>query len=102
MINNTKSLSDKTKNYSKEAKSFITANTGFYDIEKLFALKHQEYQNFVLNLFEVTPKKKKISGIDFQGERKDGYDVLVWKYWEFKEASVDENYLELLHPVHIQ
>ncbi len=96
-IQDTKSLSDKTKYYKKGAKAFITANTGFYNIEKLFALKHQEYQNFVLNLFEVESKPKQISGIDFQGQRKDGYDVLVWKYWEFKEASVDENYLELLH-----
>tara|TARA_R110000868_G_scaffold353150_5_gene614391 strand:+ start:1991 stop:4042 length:2052 start_codon:yes stop_codon:yes gene_type:complete len=96
-IQESKSLlkpNDKYKNFSK---SFATINTGFYDIEKLFTLQHQEYQNFVLNLFEVQPKIKKISGIEFQGERKDGYEVLVWKYWEFKDAAVDESYLELLH-----
>ena len=67
------------------------------NIEKLFSLQHKEYQDFVLNLFEVTPKPKKIAGIEFQGERKDGYDVLIWKYWEHKDAAVDEDYLEILH-----
>ena len=96
-INSSKSLIDKTKKYKKLPKSFTTYNTGLYDIERLMKLQHQEYQNFVLNLFEVSPKPKKISGIEFQGERKDGYDVLIWKYWEHKDAAVDEDYLEILH-----
>lgn len=97
-IEDSKSLNNNNnKIYGIKAKSFITLNTGFYDIEKLFSLKHLEYQNFVLNLFEVSPKPKKIAGIEFQGERKDGYDVLIWKYWEHKDAAVDEDYLKLLH-----
>jgi len=96
-IQDAKSLVDRTKPFGRKSKAFHTVNTGFYDIEKLFTLQHKEYQNFVLNLFEVEPKIKRISGIEFQGERKDGYDVLIWKYWEFKDAAVDENYLDLLH-----
>ena len=96
-IQNSKSLKNKTKDFGKKSTSFHTINTGFYDIEKLFSLQHKEYQDFVLNLFEVTPKPKKIAGIEFQGERKDGYDVLIWKYWEHKDAAVDEDYLEILH-----
>ena len=42
-------------------------------------------------------KSKIIAGIEFQGERKDGYDVMIWKYWEHKDAAVDEDYLQLLH-----
>lgn len=96
-IQDSKSLLKPDEKYKLFSKSFTTVNTGFYDIEKLFTLKHQEYQNFVLNLFEVNTKPKKIAGIEFQGERKDGYDVMIWKYWEHKDAAVDEDYLELLH-----
>ncbi|WP_340200722.1 site-specific DNA-methyltransferase [Ascidiimonas sp. W6] len=96
-IQESKSLLGSDEKYKLFSKSFATVNTGFYDIEKLFTLKHQEYQNFVLNLFEVSPKSKKIAGIEFQGERKDGYDVMIWKYWEHKDAAVDEDYLEILH-----
>ncbi|MBZ9630980.1 site-specific DNA-methyltransferase [Salegentibacter sp. LM13S] len=96
-IQESKNLKGKNKLYKKPSKAFHTINTGIYDIEKLFNLKHNEYENFVLDLFEVTPKSKKISGIEFQGERKDGYDVLIWKYWEHKDAAVDEDYLLILH-----
>lgn len=96
-IENSKSFDNRAKNYNKKSTSFHTINTGFYDIEKLFSLQHKDYQDFVLNLFEVSPKSKKINGIEFQGERKDGYDVMIWKYWEHKDAAVDEDYLEILH-----
>jgi len=85
------------EDYDAYSRAFHTINLGFYDIEKLFSLQHKDYQDFVLNLFEVSPKSKKIAGIEFQGERKDGYDVLIWKYWEHKDAAVDEDYLEILH-----
>lgn len=96
-IQHSRNLHSRSEEYSNKSKSFVTLNNGFYDIEKLFALKHEEYQNFVLNLFEVNQKFKKIAGIEFQGERKDGYDVMIWKYWEHKDAAVDEDYLEILH-----
>jgi len=50
-----------------------------------------------MNLFEVEPKKKTISGIQIDGEKKDGYNVIVWQYWKFKNSSVDEDYLQDLH-----
>lgn len=96
-IQNTRSLKNRNKDFKLTSRAFDTLNLGFYDINKLFKLKHDEYQNFVLNLFEVNPKSKKINGIEFQGERKDGYDVMIWKYWEHKDAAVDEDYLEILH-----
>ncbi|HTN47531.1 MAG TPA: site-specific DNA-methyltransferase [Flavipsychrobacter sp.] len=83
--------------YEKPAKSFITLNTGHYDLKKVFDLQSQEYSNFVMNLFEVEPKKRTISGIQIDGEKKDGYNVIIWQYWKFKDSSVDEEYLHDLH-----
>lgn len=86
-----------SKDYSKKAKSFITINTGLYDLPKLFELQKEEYIQFVMNLFEVTPKKKTVGGISIQGERKDGYFVLIWEYWNYEDAAVDELFLEHLN-----
>jgi len=96
-IEKSKSLENPKNKYGKQAKSFITLNTGQYDLEKVFNLKSAEYSNFVLNLFEIEPIKKTISGIKINGERKDGYYALIWPYWEFEDASVDEEYLHNLH-----
>ena len=96
-IEKSKSLSNPKKKYGKQAKSFVTINTGQYDLEKVFNLKHSEYSNFVTNLFEIEPIKKTISGIKINGQRKDGYYALIWSYWDFKDASVDEEYLHNLH-----
>jgi len=96
-IEKSKSLENSKKKYGKQAKSFVTVNTGQYDLEKVFNLKSAEYSNFVLNLFEIEPIKKTISGIKINGQRKDGYYALIWSYWKFKDASVDEEYLHNLH-----
>jgi len=83
--------------YNKDSKSFITINNGHYDLAKIFDLKQKEYSDFVMNLFEVDSKKKTISGIQIDGEKKDGYNVIVWQYWKFKNSSVDEEFLHNLH-----
>ena len=57
-IQNTKSLGGTDKVYQKKAKSFQTINTGLYDLPKLFELQKEDYIQFVMNLFEVTPKNK--------------------------------------------
>lgn len=95
-IENSLSL-EKENNYKIKAKSFITVNTGHYNLQKIFELKKEEYSNFVMNLFEIEPIKKKIGGIKINGERKDGYYSLIWPYWDFKDASLDEEYLYNLH-----
>jgi site-specific DNA-methyltransferase (adenine-specific)/adenine-specific DNA-methyltransferase len=79
------------------AKSFVTINTWHYDLAKIFELKQEEYSGFVMNLFEVEPKMKTISGIQIDGEKKDGFHVIVWQYWKFKDSTVDEDYLQDLH-----
>ena len=96
-IEKSKSLDNPKKKYGKPAKSFVTVNTGAYDLEKVFKLQQEEYTHFVLNLFEVEPIRKTIGGIKITGERKDGYYALVWPYWDFKDAAVDVEYLENLH-----
>lgn len=96
-IQESKSLFNKNKYYNQISKSFISVNTGFYDIVKLFELQREEYISFVLDLFQVKAKTIKVNGVELQGERKDGYSVLVWKYWDFKDASVDEDFLYNLH-----
>lgn len=96
-IEKSKSLDNEKRRHNVPAKSFITTNTGHYDLAKIFDLKQKEYSDFVMNLFEVEPKKKTISGIQIDGEKKDGYNVIVWQYWKFKDSSVDEDFLHNLH-----
>lgn len=96
-IEKSKSLENDKKKHKIPAKSFISINTGHYDLAKVFDLKQKEYSDFVMNLFEVEPKKKTISGIQIDGEKKDGYNVIVWQYWKFKNSSVDEEFLHNLH-----
>lgn len=96
-IESSKSIEKPSELYGKSSKSFISINTGHYDLAKIFDLKQKEYSDFVMKLFEVEPKKKTISGIIIDGEKKDGYNVIVWQYWKFKNSSVDEEFLHNLH-----
>src|SRR3989338_993919 len=96
-IENSKDLENPKKKYGKKARSFVTVNTGLYNLKKIFELKKDDYINFVMNLFEVETIDKKISGIKIDGQKKDGYYVLIYPYWQFRNASVDEEYLEDLH-----
>jgi len=96
-IETSKSIEYPKQQYGKEAKSFVSVNTGHYDLAKIFDLQNQEYSDFVMKLFEVEPKKKIISGIQIDGEKKDGYNVIIWQYWKFKDSTVDEDFLHNLH-----
>ena len=96
-INESKDFENPKKKYDKSAKTFITVNTGYYDLQKVFELKQDEYTKFVMNLFEVEPFNKKFGGITIEGQKKDGFYCLIYPYWKFKDSSVDEEYLENLH-----
>jgi len=96
-IQKSKSLENTKKKYNKNVKTFITVNTGYYDLQKVFELKQDEYRKFVMNLFEIEPFNKKIGGIIIEGKKKDGFYCLIYPYWKFKDSSVDEEYLEDLH-----
>jgi len=96
-IQDSKSLENPRQNYGKLAKTFVTVNTGIYDLKKMQELNQDKYIEFVLQLFEVTPKKQTKKGFAFHGERKDGYPVIVWDYWNNKESNLDIFFLENLH-----
>lgn len=96
-IEESKDFNDSKKRYGKQARTFVTLNTGIYDLKKMQELNQDKYIEFVLQLFEVTPMPKTIKGIKLHGERKDGYSVLVWDYWNHKDSAVDIFFLEQLH-----
>ncbi|HTA84175.1 MAG TPA: site-specific DNA-methyltransferase [Bacteroidia bacterium] len=96
-IQNSKHIDNPKIKYGKLAKSFITVNTGYYDLKKVFQLKQNEYCGFVRNLFEIEELDKKINGINIDGQKKDGYYCQIYPYWQFRDASVDEDYIKDLH-----
>lgn len=96
-IQESKDLENFKKLYGKEARTFVTVNTGIYDLKKMQELNQDKYIEFVLQLFEVAPMPKIVKGIKLHGERKDGYSVLVWDYWNHKDSAVDIFFLEQLH-----
>jgi site-specific DNA-methyltransferase (adenine-specific)/adenine-specific DNA-methyltransferase len=96
-IQSSKDLENPRQKYIKLAKTFVTINTGIYDLKKMQELNHEKYIEFVLQLFEVIPKNSTKKGFVFHGERKDGYPVIVWDYWNNKESNLDIFFLENLH-----
>lgn len=96
-IEDSKDLLEENQKYKKQARTFVTVNTGIYDLKKMQELNQEKYIEFVLQLFEVSPMPKTIKGIQLQGERKDGYSVLVWDYWNHKDSAVDIFFLQQLH-----
>lgn len=96
-IEESKNLDNPKKNYGKVAKSFGIVTSGLYDLGKVFALKKDEYIEFVKRLFEVEETKvKSIGGVSLDGKRREFY-VKIFPYWEVQNASVDEKYLNELH-----
>jgi len=96
-IDQSKDLDDKKKKYGKPAKSFAVITSGLYDLGKIFDLQKDEYINFVKNLFEIDETKTaKIGGVEIDGKKREFY-AKIFPYWELKNASVDEKYLQELH-----
>jgi site-specific DNA-methyltransferase (adenine-specific)/adenine-specific DNA-methyltransferase len=97
-IEHSKDLNGSKNPFGKIARSFITLNTGHYDLEKVFKLEKEKYCQFVMDLFEIIPTPgKKIGGIAIDGERNDSFLCHVFPYWDFQDATVDEEYLESLY-----
>ena len=96
-IDQSKDLENPKKEYGKPAKSFTVVTSGLYDLGKIFALKKDEYVRFVKDLFEIEgTKTTKISGVEIDGKKREFY-VKIFPYWDFKNTSVDEKYLQELH-----
>lgn len=96
-IDESKDLENSKKKYGKLAKSFAVVTSGLYDLGKIFALQKDEYIRFVKDLFEIEETKTtKIGGVEIDGKKREFY-VKIFPYWELKNASVDEKYLQELH-----
>ena len=96
-IDQSKDLRDQKKKYGKSTKSFAVVTSGIYDLGKIFALQKDEYIHFVKDLFEIEETKQKtIGGIEIDGKKREFY-AKIFPYWELKNASVDEKYLQELH-----
>jgi len=96
-IEESKNLENPKRDHGKIAKSFGIVTSGLYDLGKIFTLKKDEYIEFVKRLFEVEETKvKSIGGVSLDGKRREFY-VKIFPYWEVKDASVDEKYLNELH-----
>ncbi len=96
-IDKSKDFKNKKKKYSKSAKSFAVVTSGLYDLGKIFALKKDEYIRFVKDLFEIEETKQKaVGGIEIDGKKREFY-AKIFPYWDFKNTSVDEKYLQELH-----
>jgi len=96
-IDKSKNLVDQKKKYGKPAKSFAVVTSGLYDLGKIFTLQKDEYIRFVKDLFEIEETKTtKIGGVDIDGKKREFY-TKIFPYWELKNASVDEKYLQELH-----
>lgn len=96
-IDESKDLGNPKKKYGEPAKSFAVVTSRLYDLGKVFALQKDEYINFVKNLFEIEETKTtKIGGVEIDGKKREFY-AKIFPYWELKNASVDEKYLQELH-----
>ncbi len=96
-IEQSRDLSNKNKKYSKPAKSFSVVTSGLYDLGKLFALRKDDYIRFVKNLFEIEETStRKVGGVEIDGKKR-GFCAKIFPYWDFKNTSVDEKYLQELH-----
>jgi len=70
-IDQSKDLRNPKKKYNKPAKSFSVVTSGLYDLGKIFALKKDEYTQFVKDLFEIEETKTtKIGGVEIDGKKR--------------------------------
>jgi len=89
-IQNSKLLANPKKKYGKASSSFAVVTSGLYDLGKVFALKKNDYINFVKQLFEVEDiSNKSIGGLAIDGKKREFY-VKIFPYWELEDVSVDE------------
>ncbi len=95
-IDKSKDLLKKNAKYNKKPRPFIACQLGLYNLEQLFQLSWDKYKLFVSELFEITLETKSVSGVMFDGVKRN-YRVKIWNYNEHKDTLVDEDYLYDLH-----
>lgn len=96
-IDKSRDLENLKKKYGRLAKSFAVVSAGLYDLEKVLNQVKDRYIQFVSDLFEVERlESKKIGGVTMDGKKGEFY-VQIFPYWKFRDANVDEEYVEDLH-----
>ncbi len=79
-----------------KVKEFILYNAGIYDNEAVKQMSWEEYQPFVLKLFQVRKHEHFIKGF-----RCDGYvgvhSAFVWNYPNHKKLTIDYDYVKSIH-----
>lgn len=96
-IDEGKDLENPKKKYGKSAKSFAVVASGLYDLGKIFELEQEKYIRFMKDLFEIEETNRdRVGGVEIDGMKR-GFPVKIFPYWEMRETSVDEKYLEALH-----
>ncbi len=95
-IAESKDLLRREARYNVVAKSFLTAKLGLYDLQKTFEMEWEDYKKFVSELFEVNLSKVRISGVNFDGKKRE-FPVKIFNYAKFNNSAVDELYLQDLH-----
>lgn len=94
-IESSNALDDSGEKHRRKPRAFLTATLGIYDLEKTLTLEWEKYVEFVSGLFEVDIKKQAINGIEFDGVKR-GFPVKIFDYLNFKEAAIDDYYLNNL------
>ncbi|KPU44468.1 modification methylase MboII [Oxobacter pfennigii] len=83
----------------EKAKPFAVVNAGCYDLDKVFKLTEEKYNDFVCELFHIekSKKKTKINGIEVDGKRRGDW-CIIYPYQKFKSnnTAVDEAFIENL------
>lgn len=87
---------DKKILYQKKSKGFVTAKLGVYDSSEILDLDWPEYMQTISTLFDFENKEFEVSGYRFNG-KKEGFPVKVFEHKDFKNSSVNENYLRGIH-----
>lgn len=95
-ISLSKSIGNDNKKYGENYNTFSSYQLGLYDLEKTLTLDREKYKKFVSELFEFELKDNKISGIQFDGIKRNYY-VKIWDFNTNKDSSIDEDYLKEIH-----
>lgn len=91
-------IKNKNKPYRKKYKSFITAQLGTYDLDKVFDMNFEEYKEFCSHLFNFTLNEKIVNEMKIDGI-KDGAFVEIFPYQDYidEDVKIDTDYINMVH-----
>ncbi len=96
-IQNTKDLNRPSKKHNQQAKPFITLKTHPSPSALLLDLPKERYIDFVMSLFNIAPNISSINEVEINGTTPHQKPVLIWKYWEHENKTINEAFIKKLH-----